>query len=398
MKKTAHGNPIHFSKGKTNALERVHEFSEKQIQDLIFDHPECLPISDIDESYNPVIPICTELWTPAGPLDILMVTPNGDLVIIETKLWYNPEARRKVIAQILDYAKEFSKWSYSDLQREINKRNKSKGNVLYDLAAKHQPDNVLSEIDFVDAVNRNLRIGKILLLIAGDGIREGAKEISEFLNNSASLNFTLAMVEMPIYRVNESEIILFPRTTLKTTEIQKINIEIPEGFKLTQDAMEEVVETNEKGVSEETLKRRKFFSSFWGEFIEQLNFDDPGQVIPDISRTQNLYIYPGTNKSTWISCYFSKGTSRVGVYYRFQNNQKGQVIKESLTPYLDDIKEELGEKVNWQWDDSLPSAFSIILPLTDIYAKKNRKKIIDFFSEWTNKFVNTIRPRLKQIE
>jgi hypothetical protein len=33
-------------------------------------------------------------------MDVFMVSPNGELTIIETKLWSNPEARRKVVAQV----------------------------------------------------------------------------------------------------------------------------------------------------------------------------------------------------------------------------------------------------------------------------------------------------------
>ena len=36
-----------------------------------------------------------------------MVTPNGDLIVIETVV-VKLESRRKVVAQILDYAKEMS--------------------------------------------------------------------------------------------------------------------------------------------------------------------------------------------------------------------------------------------------------------------------------------------------
>jgi hypothetical protein len=36
-------------------------------------------------------------------VDILGVTPDGRLVIVECKLWRNPEARREVIAQVLEY-------------------------------------------------------------------------------------------------------------------------------------------------------------------------------------------------------------------------------------------------------------------------------------------------------
>ena len=71
-----------------------------------------------------------------------MVTPNGDLIVIETKLWSNPESRRKVVAQILDYAKEMSKWTYSDLQREVNRNLKTKGNHLYKII------NTLKELKF----------------------------------------------------------------------------------------------------------------------------------------------------------------------------------------------------------------------------------------------------------
>ena len=114
--------------------------------------------------------------------------------------------------------------------------------------------------------------------------------------------------------------------------------------------------------------------------------------------TQNLYIYPGIDKSTWISPYFSASSGRVGVYYRFENGQKGQMIKEQLTPYIDEIRSELGSKVTWRWDDGPPGAFAILLPLKNVYADQNRTKIVEFFNLWTNKFVNVLRPRLNQLE
>ncbi len=398
MKNTAHGNPIYISNGEIKTISRKSGFSEREIQDLIFKHPDCLPISDIDESYNPVIPICKELWTPAGPLDIFMITPNGDLVIIETKLWYNPEARRKVVAQVLDYATEMSRWSYSDLQREINRKTDSKGNSLYQIAIERQPNLTLGEVDFVDAVSKNLRIGKMLLIIAGDGIREGAKGIAEFLNKAGNLNFTLAMIELPIYQTNDNKTIIFPRTIVKTIEIQKINIEVPEGFKLTEDLTQVETDYLNKEVSKETIQRREFFTDFWSKFINQLNLDDPGQPLPSVSMTQNLYIYPDEEKHTWISAYFSQSTKRIGVYYRFHRTQSSQNIKEFLSEFTEEIKNELGGQIIWNWEQSDMKAFSVMLPITDVYDSKNRQQIIDFFNLWINKFVNVIRPRLKQIE
>ncbi|MEX2411312.1 MAG: hypothetical protein WD607_08090 [Candidatus Paceibacterota bacterium] len=197
MKKTAYGKPFFFNEnGQVSTLTKIEALDEISIQDLIFQYPECLPISDIDESYNPIIPVCKELNTTVGPLDILMVSPNGELTIIETKLWRNPEARRVVVAQILDYAKELSNWTYEDLQREINRRLGSKGNTLYELVKTTNSEFVLPESDFIDSVSRNLKRGKFLLLIAGDGIREGASGIVEFLSDVGHLNFIFAMVDL----------------------------------------------------------------------------------------------------------------------------------------------------------------------------------------------------------
>ena len=116
MKKTAHGTPILIGDNKTELLSPINTFLEREIQELVFKHPASLPISDINESYNPIVPIAMELQTGVGPMDIFMATPSGDLLIIETKLWSNPESRRKVVAQILDYATELANWSYSDFR------------------------------------------------------------------------------------------------------------------------------------------------------------------------------------------------------------------------------------------------------------------------------------------
>jgi hypothetical protein len=39
-----------------------------------------------------------------GNLDVLLLSESGRIGIVETKLAYNPEARREVLAQLLEYA------------------------------------------------------------------------------------------------------------------------------------------------------------------------------------------------------------------------------------------------------------------------------------------------------
>jgi hypothetical protein len=87
---------------------------EDQIQALVHAHPRLLPIAEIDPIFVDPVPVCRELTTPAGNIDNFMVTPSGLPVLIECKLWRNAEARREVVGQILDYAKELALFTASD--------------------------------------------------------------------------------------------------------------------------------------------------------------------------------------------------------------------------------------------------------------------------------------------
>jgi hypothetical protein len=163
--------------------------SETDIQNLVHAHPACLPIAEIDPVFLGPVPICTELNTPAGPIDNFMVTPSGLPILIECKLWRNQEGRREVVGQILDYTKELSRWSSSDLQREVNRRLGRNGNSLLELVRAANP--TVDEIQFNDALTANLRRGRFLLLIVGDGIREGVEATSEYLQETPRSQISL---------------------------------------------------------------------------------------------------------------------------------------------------------------------------------------------------------------
>ncbi len=94
---------------------------EDYIQTLVHAHPTILPIAEIDPIFKGAVSICRELSTPAGFVDNLLITPSGLPVLVECKLWRNSEARREVVGQILDYAKELARFTASDLQREVSK-------------------------------------------------------------------------------------------------------------------------------------------------------------------------------------------------------------------------------------------------------------------------------------
>jgi hypothetical protein len=362
------------------------DYGEEFLQNLVFSHPSALPISEIDRAYEGLVPICKELPTESGYIDALYATRTGRLVLLEAKLWRNPEARRKVVAQILDYAQALSTWTYEDLQREVSKTLGRKGNVLYELVAKAYPDT--DEAQFVDQVQQSLRRGRFLLLIAGDGIREGAGAIANFLETVGSQEFTFGLVEIALYRHPNIGLLVQSRVVARTIEFQRVVIELPEGARVAPTMSEAAKEVAASDV-------QRFYSTFWQEFLDELRLDDSAQPLAKPTKSENIYFpMPPGSRTAWVSAYFSKTKGRTGVYLRFTEGAFADLAFSRLSEDRQAIDEELGMPTLWQPNDH---TVAVRFPLPDLFAADSRPKIKQFFADSINRFVNVFRPRLERI-
>src|SRR5713101_875100 len=129
-----HSTPYLVTDITSRSLQPVEDLDEKWLQKFIFAHPQSLPVDEIEPAFGPLIPICRELDTQAGPVDMLFINTTGLVTLVECKLWENPEARREVVGQILDYAKEISRWSYAELEAAVQAKRKD-GSSLYQIIA-----------------------------------------------------------------------------------------------------------------------------------------------------------------------------------------------------------------------------------------------------------------------
>jgi hypothetical protein len=94
---------------------------EHPLRDLIYDHPALLPLHELEPGIGRVVTVAKELNLPgAGFIDVLLVSEHGRLIVVECKLWRNPQARREVVGQVLDYARELARYGYEDLQRTVS--------------------------------------------------------------------------------------------------------------------------------------------------------------------------------------------------------------------------------------------------------------------------------------
>jgi hypothetical protein len=241
--------------GTARALERVPfdsaEHKEDFIQKLIYQVPNVLPVREIEPAFGSLVSVCRELRTPAGPVDNLFITETGNLAIAECKLWRNPEARRQVVAQVIDYAQAMAGWSYADLEEAIRASSDDKA-VDSSLFSLFGEDSELDEQDFIDAVSRNLRLGRILVLIVGDGIREGVETLARSLQMHAGFHFGLGIIEMALFKLPSGSFLIQPRILARTVNIERGIVKFADG-QVTIDPVPQ--ETSQpRTISEEQMR------------------------------------------------------------------------------------------------------------------------------------------------
>ena len=320
-----------LSIGSTNGRD------EAWLRNLIAEHPEILPVHDVDPSFAPLTTLCTELRTEAGPVDVALISPAGRLAIVECKLWRNPEARRKVVAQVLDYARALARWTYADLQRQVSAAAGSTGNLPFEAAKRMRPD--IEEAQFIDATTRSLREGRFLLLIAGDGIREGVSGIAELINRNAAMGFSFGLIEVALYGLADGGMIVQPRVVARTETIERTFVRIETAG--THESLAEVdSETNSEPVTEqEAITPKSAEYRQWWEPITRMTFDDPEQP-PPVYRHPNHVRVELVDPKIWLTCYRLSDRRMCGVLLNGKFERLEALI-ETLGPAPEALLEEL---------------------------------------------------------
>lgn len=278
-----HATPLVIASGKTSPLLRV-EFSDSSrdedwLQTLLFQHAELLPFEELDPLFRNSVPLAREVETGVGPVDIVYVNSDGLLTLVETKLWRNPEAQREVVAQLINYAAAISKMTYRDLSREISAARQEEGRSLFDVVRDQIPK--VNEQRFHDALSSNLRAGRFLLLVVGDGIREDVEEMSEFLYRHAGMGFTLRLVEMVTYRLpgENSSVLVLPQIVARTREVVRTIVEVRNGQVYIETPPEPVKSTGGRY----KMTPERFFGEL-SQVVDQQTLDSVKWVLSEAER------------------------------------------------------------------------------------------------------------------
>lgn len=121
-----------------------------------------------------------------GSVDVVLVSTDGRVALVEAKLARSPEIRRKVVAQLLDYAIHFREVSLADL-KPLPTQN---GKPLAD------PEDV----------QRHIHEGDYLLVVASDAADERAARLtSAILDRNAIHPWDLALVDLALFATTNAE-------------------------------------------------------------------------------------------------------------------------------------------------------------------------------------------------
>lgn len=379
--------------------------NEAWLRDFLLKHPEALPSAEIDPAYADPIPVCREMSTPAGPIDALFVNQQGALTIVECKLWHNPQARREVVGQILDYAKELARWHYEDLQREVSRSLRRPGNALFGLVAERNP--AADEAAFVDAVGRNLRSGRFLLLVAGDGIREGTEAIVQFMHGHTGMRFAFGLVEMAGYELPGGQLLVQPRVLARTVAIERTVVRIVEPAAPTSAMLSGSVEAeaDDGGDAPTPVRRRDPAASeadrrFWDSFVRDLRLDDPSQPLPR-RRGFGWARYDLGTPDAWITAFRARSLNLVGTYADFRG-EAGSRLYEALEVERTEIDAVLRAALpdaELEWGATPPSSkwIALRLPAPGPWTTEDDVRHAAWLAVAGNALVNALRPRIHSI-
>ena len=379
--------PVSLSKGTQSD-----GYDEAWLQDLIFRHPQALPVGELDPAYGPLIPICKEFDTRAvGSIDALFMNPLGMPTLVECKLWRNPEARREVVGQILDYARTLKKWTFSDLQREAAQARKEQN---FDLAAhisNASGSAIFDKAAFVDNVTRNLQKGRVLLLVVGDGIREGVEAIAEYLQAATSLQFTFGLVETQAFELAHKSWIVQSRVLARTIIINRTIVDVAApGL----DISEETPQTTDPELDE----RQKWMLGFWTELIGSLKLSDVEQPTPKPKAESNIFLPLPARGNVWITCYFISAKNEAGVFLGYSKTSQSAVeVINRIEGERDAINSEFeksGLRLAWTRRPDGKLEVTTAMQFPNIRDDQFREKELRWFSVAINTFVNVFRPRV----
>jgi hypothetical protein len=173
-------------------------------------HPDILPASDINPLLRAIVPIGRQVTAGVNCIDLLFLADTGHLIVIECKLIKNPEARREVVPQLLEYylsittswnSKHVMSIAEEYLLRSSNSLHKDQTvtTQLNTILESKTEQPLLTEAILKKRIDRQIK--NPILVIAGNRLDPRALVLSDFLR---TLKVPMFCLEVRRYRAGKA--------------------------------------------------------------------------------------------------------------------------------------------------------------------------------------------------
>ena len=192
---------------------------EDDLQELLENYPDLIPGDQISlETPRKWILVKREAGIPSEDngsdrwfLDHLFLDQDGIPTLIEAKRSCNPEIRRQIVGQMIEYASNFtSHWTLEMIKANVELLHGGVEHILEEsLSEIFDLEEVFSLENYWLNVDKNLQAGKIRMIFIADRIPSELRTMVEFLNSQMNPAEVFA-VEVPQY-TGEGLRVLAPR-------------------------------------------------------------------------------------------------------------------------------------------------------------------------------------------
>lgn len=315
---------------------------EDKIQQTIYDIPESIPLYDIKEDIKLLV-LAREFPTKSGPIDAIGIDRDGDIYIIETKLYRNQD-KRNIIAQVLDYGASLWK-HHSDFDSFLLRIDSSVQEHFHQTIRERVQSFFSTEDQEIDTLlanmNNNLNEGNFKFVILMDTMHDQLKDLILYMNQNS--RFDIYGVELEYYKHDEFEIIipkLFGAEVKKDVTSRKPNTPAMSQEELREEWIKEIKEERVLAIEGEFIRIVKEVDSeyelkYKRSDLRIVKNEQPNNVFAILPQKNYLLLFLKIPFSEEIS---TKGKeANVDLEYR-RNEFKLKLIYENISEHKEYIK------------------------------------------------------------
>jgi hypothetical protein len=196
---------------------------EEKLKTILRDDPALFPFDDPRRPVVMVDEFPVSIGDTYGLIDLVGVSAAGSITIVECKLEKNPDIKRRLIGQLIEYAAALWGMSFEDfdalwqalvrpgMMNDAEWERRRRPPLEEDIASTVGGDPLFERGAFRAAVEENLRAGRFTLVVAVDSITEALERSILYLSEHTGSDARVIAMELGYLAHGDVEV-LVPRT------------------------------------------------------------------------------------------------------------------------------------------------------------------------------------------